>query len=198
MKENKQRNINRTLAKLVTIGMWAAVLIAIIPMIVGPIIGGTIHYQQVVETHQQEMESYSTETYDYLLKSISLIFREDEQVIDINAKPDDIIIEKIEMQDNGNFICELYLDKGEEKKYFPDLNIIAELSSEFDILYTSSAYASEEEFVKTFKANIKIDAMNVALKIFCTYVLVLSMLLLVPWAIINAIKCYKRNFQRKK
>ena len=194
MKENKKRNQKRILVNLIIIGL----LIVVISMICIPILSATICYKQALETHQQEIESYSPDTYDYLLQSVSLIFREDEQIIDINAKPDDIIIEKLEMQDDSKFICELYLDKGEEKEYVPNPNITAELSSDFDILYTSSPYASEGEFVKAFKTNIKDYAREEAFKAFIIYVFGLVMLLLVPSAIINITKSYKKNFQQKK
>ena len=194
MKENKQRDKNSIFANLIIMG----ILIVVISMIVIPIFWGTICYKQAITTHEKEIESYSTDTYDYLLQSVSRIFREDEQIIDINAKPDDIIIEKLEIKDDGKFICELYLDNGGEKKYFPNPNITAELSSDFDILYTSSPYASEEEFVKAFKTNIKDYAGEEAFKAVIIYDFGIVMLLLVPWGIITIIKSYKRNFHNKK
>lgn len=195
MKEKRERNQKRILANLLIIG----VLVVIIAMIAVPIIGATVWYKQALEEHQQELESYSTETYDYLFKSISQIFKEDEGIIDINAKPDDIIIEKIEMQDDGKFICKLYLDKGEEKKYFPNQNITAELSEDFEILCTSSPYSSEEEFAKAFKTNIKNDAIEKAYTIFLIFVFGLIMILFyIPDRIKSIRKIYKRNFQQKK
>lgn len=194
MKENKQRNKKRILVNLIIIG----ILMVAISMIGIPILSATICYKEAIATHQQEIESYSTDTYDYLLKSVSLIFSEDEQIIDINAKPDDIILQKLEMQDDGKFICELYLANEGEKKYFPNPSITVELSSDFDILYTSSPYASEEEFVKAFKTNIKDYSREEAFKAYIVYVFGLVMMLLVPWAIITIIKSYKRNFQHKK
>jgi len=195
MKEKRERNKKRILANLLIIG----VLVVIIAMIAVPIIGATVWYKQALEEHQQELESYSTETYDYLFKSISQIFKEDEGIIDINAKPDDIIIEKIEMQDDGKFICKLYLDKGEEKKYFPNQNITAELSEDFEILCTSSPYSSEEEFAKAFKTNIKNDAVEKACTILLIFVFgVIMILFYIPDRINRIRKSYKRNFQQKK
>lgn len=193
MKENKQRNKKRTLVNLIIIGL----LIVVISMIGIPIFGATIYYKQAVSAQQQEIESYSSDTYDYLLECVSLIFREDEQVIDINSKPDDIIIEKLEMQDDGKFICKLYLER-EKKKYFPNPNITAELSEDFEILYTSSPYASEEEFVKAFKANIKNDAVAVGYKIFFIFVFGLIILIYVPYTIKIIRKSYKQTFQQKE
>lgn len=195
MKEKRERNQKRILANLLIIG----VLVVTIAMIAVPIIGATVWYKQALEEHQQELESYSTETYDYLFKSISQIFKEDEGIIDINAKPDDIIIEKIEMQDDGKFICKLYLDKGEEKKYFPNQNITAELSEDLEILCTSSPYSSEEEFAKAFKTNIKNDAVEKACTILLIFVFgVIMILFYIPDRINRIRKSYKRNFQQKK
>lgn len=195
MKEKRERNKKRILANLLIIG----VLVVIIAMIAVPIIGATVWYKQALEEHQQELESYSTETYDYLFKSISQIFKEDEGIIDINAKPDDIIIEKIEMQDDGKFICKLYLDKGEEKKYFPNQNITAEFSEDLEILCTSSPYSSEEEFAKAFKTNIKNDAVEKACTILLIFVFgVIMILFYIPDRINRIRKSYKRNFQQKK
>ena len=194
MKENKQRNNNRILANLLIIG----ILVGIIVMIAVPIIGATIWYKNTVENYQQELESYSLDTYEYLVKSVSLIFREGEGIIDINAKQDDIIIEKFEMQDDGKFICKLFWDNGEEKKYFPNPNITAELSEDLEILHTSTPYASEEEFVKAFKTNIKNDAVEKAYTIFFIFVFGLIMLYYIPYSIKSIRKSYKRNFQQKK
>jgi len=195
MKENKQRNKKRILANLLIIG----ILVGIIAMIAVPIIGATIWYKNTVESYQQELESYSPDTYEYLVKSISQIFKEGEGIIDIKAKPDDIIIDKIEMCDDGKFICKLYLDKGEVKKYFPNQNITAEISEDFEILSTNSPYSSEEEFVKAFKTNIKNDAVEKACTILLIFVFgVIMILFYIPDRINRIRKSYKRNFQQKK
>ena len=193
MKEKSERNTKRILANLLII----AILVGIIAMIVVPIVVATSWYNTTLEKHQQDLETYSYETYDYLFKSVSQIFREDEWIIDINAKPDDIVIEKIEMQGDGKFICKLY-KKGEQKKYFPDENINADLSQHFEILSTSSPYASEEEFVKAFKANIKNSATAKAYTTFIIEVFALIILLYIPYGITSIRKNYKRTFQQKK
>lgn len=155
MKEKTQRNNNRA-----TIIACMFVLGLIVITIGPPFIAERVWYNNTIAEQQEELTSYSPDTYEYLLETLKKIFKEDENIIDTNAKPNDIIIEKLEKQDN-KYVCKLRFDNGETKEYFPIASITAEISEDCKILSTASAYSSETAYVRAFKDNIKREAMNI-------------------------------------
>lgn len=155
MKEKKQRNKNRA---TIIACMFVFGLIAII--IGPPLVVERVWYNNTIAEQQEELASYSPDTYEYLLETLKKIFKENEKIIDLNSKPDDIIIEKLEKQDN-KYVCRLRLDNGKTREYFPVADITAEISEYCKILSTDSAYFSESTYVNAFKDNIRYEARNI-------------------------------------
>lgn len=188
---------NRKQDKKVAIFVWAVICIIVIGVIVLPFLGEVIWYDVTVDKYQEELYSYSPEVYEYLLEAINNIFKEDECVIDINAIPKDIIMEKFEMKDD-RFVCVLRWDNEKNGKYIPIASMTVDISNNFEIMSITSAYSSEENFVKAFKENIKADLGNVRTAIWGVE-LIIYILGAVIWARYDdiTIKC-KKLFHSKK
>lgn len=189
MKEKTGRNRSRKSANFAWFLTLVITLVMILAVISPPLIAQIVWYNNTMNEMKEEMESYSPYTYEYLLGAISSIFKENENIIDINSKPEDIQIKILEKQDD-KFICELRLNNEETNKYYPVASIYVELSNDFKILSTTSNYSSQEEFVEAFKNNIKKEASNIKIEVLGIEVLI-SMLLAI-------IYYWREIFQLKK
>ena len=184
MKEKKNRSCEKR-----NIILAISLIIGVLIFLAAPGIITIIRYEIVLGEMQDEIESYSPDTYEYLLNAANNIFKED-KVINLNAKPENIRIEVLEKRED-KYICELLLDEEMANQYYPIATITVELSENLEILSTKSDYSSKEEFEQAFRSNIMDDSIE-----FATLISVAELLII--FAVISIAKQLANVFHKKE
>ena len=184
MKEMKKRSCERR-----NIILAISLIIGVLIFLAAPGIITIIRYEIVLGEMQDEIESYSPDTYEYLLDAVNNIFK-DEKVIDLSAKPENVIVKVLE-KNRDKYICELELDEEKANKYYPNVTINVELSENLEVLSTKSDYSSKEEFAQAFRSNIMDDSIE-----FATLISVAEILII--FAVISIAKQLANVFHKKE
>ena len=150
MKEQQKRKEHKKSITLIRVTSTTILIL----LLVLPAIAAKVWTNYTIYKYQEHIESYSYETYEYLLEVAENLFRKDQTIIDIKSKPDDIIIDKFKIQDD-KYICKLHWDINKDLKYCPTADINIELSNKLEVISVTSNYSSEEVYKDAFKEEIE-------------------------------------------